>query len=91
MCSECSATWLSTEDISPENADGPQSPDFRLSNLDCAIKGGASGWADLEEIKSMNGSGHNRYLIRANATRIEVRTNQFDAIQRMETLWVLRQ
>lgn len=50
VCDECSCAWLSADDISPENADGPQSPDFRLNGMDIGLAGPLAGWALLEEI-----------------------------------------
>jgi hypothetical protein len=56
VCSECYSTWLSPDEVFPDNADGPQPPDYKLTDHECAIKGGSAGWATMEEISKVGWS-----------------------------------
>jgi len=51
VCDECGATWLDPEKTSPEFADAPQPPLFRITGTQSYL-GKNSGWANLEAIES---------------------------------------
>lgn len=53
MCEECNSVWLTPSEVESESPIYPEAPEFLLPDSKISISGGNSGWASLEEIKSV--------------------------------------